>query len=173
MFSFFKTDPVQDIIKQYPHPVDQFILFLREGHTDAIQKFITCYTDIYKQALTNGVNAAEANGKEFGADDSVNIAQKMADTYWSNSDEPRLVQGTDADIKAGEALFDQAYGEYSKAIAQWDKYCAKHKLEGNEEAKQRPAKIIHLQNALKILEPLLSQMNKQEAIAQPSPGKSA
>jgi hypothetical protein len=171
MFSFFKTDPVQDIIKQYPHPVDQFILFLREGHTDATQKFVTCYTDIYKQALTNGVKEAEANGKEFGADDSVSIAEKMADKYWSNSDEPRRVQGTDADIKAGEALFDKTYEAYSQAIKVWSKHCSKHNLEGNEEAKQRPAEIIHLQNALKILEPLLS--NAQKVIAQPSPGKSA
>lgn len=171
MFNFFKTDPVQDIIKQYPHPVDQFILFLRKGHTDAIQKFVTCYTDIYKQDLTNGVKAAEANGKDFGADDGVNIARKLADIYWSNSDEPRLVQATDADIKAGEALFDETYGEYSKAIAQWSKHCSKHNLEGNEEAKQRPAEIIRRQNELKILEPLLSKMNAQEVITKPSPGK--
>jgi hypothetical protein len=170
MFSFFKTDPVQDIIKQYPHPVDQFILFLREGHTDATQKFVTCYTDIYKQALTNGVNAAEANGKEFGTDDSVNIAQKLADTHWSNPNEPRLVQATAADTTAAEALFDKTYDAYSNAIKEWSKSCSKNKLEGNEEARQRPAEIIHLQNKLKVLEPLITTMNVQ---AQPSPGKSA
>lgn len=169
MFGFFKTDRVQDIIKQYPHPVDQFTLFLREGHTAAAEEFINCYTDIFTQELIKGVNEANRNKEEFGTDDSINISGRIAERYWANPSEPRQITNTAKDIEAMNQLIDSKYDKYSDLEKAWSRRCIREKIPAEEEAQKRPLEIINVQNQLKILGELSYKMNVvEEDVARPS-----
>lgn len=84
MSTYFK-DRVEEIKKDYPHPVEQFIVLSFEGHHDAANALISDYTMRYKNAVDKVYADTEDKQYGFYVEDDIQVEEKLGKEFLRES----------------------------------------------------------------------------------------